>query len=310
MVAGVALVVAFVLHALRIDHALLDLRLFKVRAFAAAAGVNLLFGTAMFGAMLLFPLYFQIVRGESALQAGLLMVPQGIGAAMMMPISGRIVDRGAAGKVVLCGIPLVALGYITYTQLSADTSYVLLMASLFVGGLGVGAVMMPSMAAAYQTLSHAAVPRATTTLNIITRVGGSIGTALFAVVLQHQINGALPAGGSGAGGGGAAAGDGESGLGAIGSLPDAVRDRVAPALADAFAHTFWWPVGILLLALIPALLLPRRRPAAPAGGAPGGSGGGQGADAPGGPAGGHGADAPGPPGSDADAEPGVPVAQT
>jgi hypothetical protein len=86
------------------------------------------------------------------------------------------------------------------------------------------------------------------------RVGGSIGTALFAVVLQHQIRGALPASTAG----------GEGALGALGAIPPAARDRVAPALADAFAHTFWWPVGVLLLALIPALLLPRRRPAEPA----------------------------------------------
>jgi EmrB/QacA subfamily drug resistance transporter len=255
MIAGIVLVVLFVLHSLRSDHPLLDLRLFKVRAFSAAAGVTVLFGSAMFGAMLLFPLYYQIVRGQSALDAGLLMAPQGLGAAVMMPISGRIVDRGAAGKVVLCGLPLVALGYFTYTQLGADTSYALLAGSLFVAGLGTGATMMPSMAAAYQTLSHAAVPRATTTLNILMRVGGSIGTALFAVVLQHQFRDVAQAGGAAAGAGG-----GESGLGAIASIPEAARDRVAPALAEAFAHTFWWPVAILLLALIPALMLPRRRP--------------------------------------------------
>ena len=254
LAAGVALVAAFVAHALRSDHPLIDLRLFRVRAFSAAAGVTLLFGTAMFGAMLLFPLYFQVVRGESPLDAGLLMAPQGLGAAMMMPLSGRLVDRGAAGRVVLCGLPLVALGYATYTQLGADTSYLLLALSLWVAGLGTGATMMPAMAAAYQTLSRAAVPRATTALNIIVRIGGSIGTALFAVVLQRQLTAALPA---------APRGDG-SGLGALAALPAAARDHLAPALADAFAHAFRWPVAVLLLALVPALLLPRRRPPVPA----------------------------------------------
>lgn len=260
MVAGVVLIAAFAVHALHAAHPLIDLRLFKDRAFSAAAGVSLLFGTALFGAMLLFPLYYQVVRGESALAAGLLMAPQGIGSALVMPISGRIVDRGAAGKVVLCGLPLVVLGYFTYTQLGADTPYALLAGSLFVAGLGTGATMMPAMAAAYQTLSHADVPRATTTLNIIMRVGGSIGTALFAVVLQHQIRGALPS---------TAVSGGENGLGSLGSLPEAARESVAPALAGAFAHTFWMPVAVLLLALIPALLLPRRRAAVPAGGGAG-----------------------------------------
>ncbi|MDO8209310.1 DHA2 family efflux MFS transporter permease subunit [Conexibacter sp. CPCC 206217] len=254
MVAGVVLVALFVLHALRSPHPLVDLRLFKVRAFSAAAGVTVLFGTAMFGGMLLFPLYYQIVRGQSALDAGLLMAPQGLGAALMMPIAGRIVDRGAAGKVVLTGLPLVALGYLTYTQLGADTSYALLAGSLFVAGLGTGMTMMPAMSAAYQTLSHADVPRATTTLNVLMRVGGSIGTALFAVVLQHQIRDGLPPAAANAGGGG---------LGALEAIPANAVDRVAPLLADAFAHTFWWPVIVLLIAIVPALFLPRRRPAAP-----------------------------------------------
>jgi EmrB/QacA subfamily drug resistance transporter len=256
MVAGVLLVAAFAVHGLRSPHPLIDLRLFQARAFSAAAAVTVLFGTAMFGAMLLFPLYYQVVRGESAFDAGLLVAPQGIGAAMMMPISGRIVDRGMAGRIVLCGLPLVALGYFTYTQLDAYTSYVLLAASLWVAGLGTGATMMPSMAAAYQTLSHAAIPRATTTLNIIVRIGGSIGTALFAVVLQHGITDALPPS--------VRASGGEGGMNTLQAIPAGAREQLAPALADAFGATFWWPVAVLLLALLPALLLPRQRPSAQA----------------------------------------------
>jgi hypothetical protein len=104
--------------------------------------------------------------------------------------------------------------------------------------------MMPAMSAAYQRLDRSAVPRATTTLNILNRVGGSIGTALLAVVLQHQITSSLPGGGAG--------------LSAASSIPAAVRDRVAPVLADAFGTTFWWALALAAAGLIPALLLPRR----------------------------------------------------
>ncbi|HEY4279811.1 MAG TPA: DHA2 family efflux MFS transporter permease subunit [Conexibacter sp.] len=256
MLGGLVLVVLFVLHSLRAKTPLLDLSLFRAKAFSAAAGVTILFGAAMYGAMLLFPLYYQVVRGESALSAGLLMAPQGVGAALMMPITGRIVDRGMAGRVVLFGLPLTAIGFLAYTQLGPDTSYLWLSIALFVSGLGTGATMMPAMSAAYQTLNHAQVPRATTTLNILMRVGGSIGTALLAVVLQHQIRGALPA---------AATRGGESGLGALSSIPAALQDSVAPAIADAFSHTFWWSVALLVIGIVPALLLPRRRPAKAAG---------------------------------------------
>jgi EmrB/QacA subfamily drug resistance transporter len=246
-VVGTVLLVAFVLHALRVDYALIDMRLFKNRTVSASALTTVLFGAAFFGAMLLLPLYYQVVRGESALDAGLLLAPQGIGAMFTMPIAGRMTDRTGAGRIVLVGLTLVTLGTIPLTQVSFTSSYWLLSGALFVRGLGMGATMMPSMSAAMQTLTHAAVPRATTALNIVMRVGGAIGTALLAVVLQHQITAGLPA----------ASG---RGLGAAQNVPAAARAQVGPALADAFAHTFWWAIALTVLAFVPALLLPRHKP--------------------------------------------------
>lgn len=88
------------------------------------------------------------------------------------------------------------------------------------------------------------MPRATSALNVIQRVGGTIGTALFVVVLQHQLSAGL---GGKAGGGPVSTGD----------FPPAVRERVAGPLADAFAGTFWWAVGACVVALVPALMLAR-----------------------------------------------------
>jgi MFS family permease len=70
MIAGALLIAAFVRHALRADEPLVDLGLFRNRTFTVASLTMVLFSVAFFGAMLLMPLYFQVVRGESALQAG------------------------------------------------------------------------------------------------------------------------------------------------------------------------------------------------------------------------------------------------
>ena len=67
--------------------------------------------------MLILPLYYQVVRGESALAAGLLLAPQGIGAAMAMPIAGRLTDRLGAGRIVPFGVIVALLGTAVYTQL-------------------------------------------------------------------------------------------------------------------------------------------------------------------------------------------------
>ena len=99
------------------------------------------------------------------------------------------------------------------------------------------------MAAAYATLTRTQVPRATPALNVLQRVGGSIGAALLIVILQNRIISSL---GEGAQGGVTGA-----------TLPDAARERVAAPLAEAFAHTFWYALVLSAVALIPALLLVR-----------------------------------------------------
>jgi MFS family permease len=240
------LILAFVMHALRTEEPLIDLGLFRNRTFSVASMTMVLFSVAFFGAMLLMPLYFQVVRGESALQAGLILAPQGLGAMLTMPIAGRLVDRIGPGRIVLTGMVLIVIGFLAYTQLTADTSYLLLEGSLFVMGMGLGATMMPTMSAAMSTLTRAAVAKASTTLNIIQQVGGSIGTATMAVLLTNALSSRLP----GTGGG----------IGAAASIPADQRARVLPLMADAFASTFTWALVLVGLAFIPALFLPRRRP--------------------------------------------------
>jgi EmrB/QacA subfamily drug resistance transporter len=247
ILAGVVLIASFAWHALRVRQPLIELRLFRNRTVTASALTTLFFGSAFFGAMLLLPLYYQIVRGDSALDAGLLLAPQGLGAMVTMPIAGRLTDRTGAGRIVLVGLALVMIGTLPFAFVGAHTSYWLLGAALFVRGMGMGATMMPAMSAAYQTLTRAAVARATTALNIVQRVGGSIGTAVLAVVLQHQITQRVP-------------GAGDSGLQAAQDVPAGARDQIAPAISAAFAHTFWWALIATALAVIPALRLPRELP--------------------------------------------------
>jgi EmrB/QacA subfamily drug resistance transporter len=250
--AGIALIAAFVWHALRTEAPLIDVRLFKRRTPAVAGITMALFAAAFFGSMLLLPLYYQVARGQSALHAGLLLIPQGVGAAIMMPIAGRIVDRTGAARIVLPGLVVTLVGFAFFTQVQADTSYVLLMGASFVAGLGIGATMMPTMAAAYQTLGHAEVSRATTAFNIVQRGCGALGVALTSVILANQLADRLP--------GAANAGEG---LQAAQSIPPAAREQMAPLVADAFAHTYVWAFALIALAAIPALFLPRTKPELP-----------------------------------------------
>jgi EmrB/QacA subfamily drug resistance transporter len=243
---GLALIAVFIAYAWRRGRrALIDVTLFARRGFAAAAGTNLLVGIALFGALILLPLYYQLVRGESPLATGLLLAPQGLGAAFAMPIAGRLTDELGARIVVPTGVLIALVGTAAFTQVGAQTSYAVLAVALFVIGLGLGSTIVPSMAVAYQSVPRESVADATSTINVIQRVAGSVGTALLAVVLQRSIAGNLPGV--------------ESGVGALAALPDSRRAQVAPALADAFGTTFWVALGLVAAALVPALLLPSRR---------------------------------------------------
>ncbi|HEU4973684.1 MAG TPA: DHA2 family efflux MFS transporter permease subunit [Baekduia sp.] len=248
MAVGIVALGLFVAHALRIpDEALIDLRLFANRTFSAASVTLILVIVAVFGGMLLLPLYLQAVRGESAMATGLLLAPQGLGAMIAMPVAGRLTDSTGVGRIVPVGLVLVGLSFLGLTQLGADTSYWLLSADLFVMGVGMGGTMMPTFSGAMQTLRRAAIARASTTLNINQQVGASIGTAVLSVLLAHELTSRLGGGGSG------------NGIGA--DVPDRVRERIAPDMAAAFGATFWWALLLVALAFVVALvLLPKHRP--------------------------------------------------
>jgi EmrB/QacA subfamily drug resistance transporter len=250
-VLGLALTVGFVVHALRVRNPLLDLRLFKHRNFAISNVCMFIMGATLYGSMFLLPLYYQIARGQSPWQAGLLMAPQGVGAALLMRKSGTITDRVGPRRVVPVGVVIMALATIPFAFVTSTTSQALLAGALFVRGLGLGLSMMPIMSAAYFDLAHADVPRASTTLNIVRQIGASVATAAFAVILQRGIVENTHA---------HSASDSAL-LSQTAKLPPAIAEDVA----RAFAHTFWWTVATICIAFIPTLFLPSHGSAPPAG---------------------------------------------
>jgi EmrB/QacA subfamily drug resistance transporter len=228
---GLALVLTFGWHALRVERPLLDIRLYKNRVFGAASLTTFGLGAALFGAMILVPLYYQQVRGESVILTGLLVGPQGLGALVAMPLAGRLTERFGGGRVALVGVSILSLSGIPLAFVGAHTSILLISLTLVVRGLGIGLSFMPAMTAAFAALRPEELSDATPQLNVLQRVGGSIGTAVLAVVLQRSSHHAHSLAG----------------------------------LANAFGSTYWWALGISLLSLIPCLVLfraenPRARP--------------------------------------------------
>src|SRR3954471_9807567 len=244
ILAGALLIAAFLRHSWTSEAPLIDIRTFTHTRAGAAAGVFILFAIAMFGSLLLVPLYYQSVRGQSALQSGLLLAPQGFGAMITMPIAGRLTDRYGPTKLPAAGLPLAALGLLPFAFVTATTSFVLLCGFSFILGLGMGLSMMPTMTAAMQAVPAQAIARTSTAMNIIRQSGASIGTAILSVILASQVATQL---------GRAAPGGDGGGFETLHGLSPAARAVVARPLADAFAATFGWAVVLLALAWVPAM---------------------------------------------------------
>jgi EmrB/QacA subfamily drug resistance transporter len=222
---GLALVISFVFYSFKPKHPLLDLRLFRNRNLAISILTMFLFAIAFFGGLLLVPTYFQQIRGESVLKAGLLVAPQGIGAMLTMPIAGALTDKFPVGRIVPFGLVFIAAGMYGLTHITSTTSYTTLIALLFVMGLGMGSTMMPIMTSALKTLRAAEVARGSTLLNITQQIASSIGVAVMSVILTN-------------------------------GLKHATGRAQAAA---AFAHTYWVAFALVLVTVVAALFLPRKR---------------------------------------------------
>jgi EmrB/QacA subfamily drug resistance transporter len=217
-----ALLAAYTAYALvSRNEPVIDLRLFRQRSFTASSVMLFLLGGSLFGSVFLLPLYYQEARHVSVLQAGLLLAPLGLGMSLGMTYVGRLIDRSRAERpVTLAGMALTVAGLVPFTFVSAQTSLALLGGSLFVTGLGLGTVTLAAFTATYRGLSHEQIAPATSANRILQQVGGVLGTAVLAIVLQQAASSHAP--------------------------------------ASAFAHTFIWALAFTVLAVIPALALQGR----------------------------------------------------
>jgi EmrB/QacA subfamily drug resistance transporter len=215
--AGAVLLAAFTARALRTPAPLIDLRLFAVPSFAAASALLFLSGLALFGSMLLLPLYYQQVRGQGVVAAGLLLAPQGVGSLLARGF-GPLSDRVGPRPVAVGSVLLTALGTIPFALAGTDPAGALLAGALVVRGAGLSAVNMAVLVGAFHGLPPDRIPHASTTTRIMHQLGGSFGAALYAAILQHTLS--------------------------------------THPTPTAFTHTFTWSLALTGLALAPALCLP------------------------------------------------------
>jgi len=234
LVIGAALLAAFTWYALRKARPLVEIRLLAKRSVASSSAALFFSGFSLYGAMLLLPLFYQEVRGTTALTAGILLVPQGIGMVLSRTVAGNNIDKFGPRRIVLIGCLIVAAATVPFAFAGPQTSSWLLALWMIIRGFGLGAVTMPLMVSAYVGLDKEQVAHSSVLTRTAQQIGGSFGTAVLAVILQGAI----------------AAHHG--------------------ALADAFHVAFWWSAGFSAVAVLLSLWLPGAQRTPPAEAAPGG----------------------------------------
>ncbi|MCK9632111.1 MAG: multidrug efflux MFS transporter [Methanoregula sp.] len=225
---GLLLMASFVVYALRTKNTpVIDLHLFKSRNFSASAVLLFLSGIITTGAMFLLPLFYQQVRGESVLCTGLLLIPQGAGMLLTRRWLGILTDRTGPGKIVIISLMVTIVSTLPFVFAGPETSPVLLAVALFVRGAGLGGVLIPIMVSAYQGLSREQIPQASIATRIFQQLGGAFGSAVLAVIIEHQLL--------------------------------AYPSSDIPAVTGVYDVTFLWLIGFTLIAAIVALFLPMRK---------------------------------------------------
>ncbi|HEY2637731.1 MAG TPA: MDR family MFS transporter [Solirubrobacteraceae bacterium] len=248
--------VAFVARERRAADPILPLSLFGQRAFAVANVTGFLVGLAMFGAVTFLPLYLQVVRGESATEAGLRLLPFVLGSLLASIISGRAVSGRAKSykPFPVAGAALMVVGMALLSRLGPTTSYTLIAGAMLVVGVGIGLVMQIVIVVAQGAAARRDIGVATSTATFSRSIGASIGVAVFGAVFAARLGAELA---GVPGGQHLAAAGARLDPARVHALPAGIREPVIGAFAHALDHTFVVGAGTLVLAFVAALALPR-----------------------------------------------------
>lgn len=183
---GVVLALFFVVE-LFVPQPLLDVRLFAKPTFLVANLIGYVSVVALFGAEFLLPLYLQVLRGQTAFQAGLLLLPLAIASGIVAPLSGRILDRLGPRPLVTAGFLLLAYNTYQLSQLTLDTSFGFLIWLLVVRGVALGLVIQSTQVAALADVPDRSLARGSSLISATRQTVQSIGVAVLATVLASAV---------------------------------------------------------------------------------------------------------------------------
>jgi DHA2 family multidrug resistance protein len=183
---GAMLLLMLAMHELEADHPLLEVRLYAIPQFFIGNLIGWVSTIALFGAEFLLPLYLQNLRGLSAFDTGLVLLPQGLSVAIAGPIAGRLTDKVGVRLVAGLGFVLLAINTWSFAHLTLDTSYNTIRLLLVLRGAALGCTMQSSSLVALDAVPHSLLTNASAMNNAMRNIFQSFGVALLGVIVQTQ----------------------------------------------------------------------------------------------------------------------------
>ena len=170
------------------DDALIPLRIFRIRAVSVTVVASVIVGLAMFGAMMVLPLYMQIVHGASPMMSGLMMLPMVVGMMSMAMTSGIITSRtGIIRPFPIIGTAIATLAMVLLWTIDADTNLAVVMAFMFLLGIGIGNCMQPLTLIVQNAVPPQEIGVATSAATFFRQLGGTLGVAIFLSILFSTV---------------------------------------------------------------------------------------------------------------------------
>ncbi|HGZ8522946.1 TPA: DHA2 family efflux MFS transporter permease subunit [Staphylococcus aureus] len=185
-VIGIIFIILFVIRELRMKAPMLNLEVLKFPTFTLTTVINMVVMMSLYGGMILLPIYLQNLRGFSALDSGLLLLPGSLIMGLLGPFAGKLLDTIGLKPLAIFGIAVMTYATWELTKLNMDTPYMTIMGIYVLRSFGMAFIMMPMVTAAINALPGRLASHGNAFLNTMRQLAGSIGTAILVTVMTTQ----------------------------------------------------------------------------------------------------------------------------
>ncbi|MCG1884022.1 DHA2 family efflux MFS transporter permease subunit [Staphylococcus epidermidis] len=185
-IVGTVFIIFFILRELRMKAPMLNLEVLKYPTYTLTTIINMIVMMSLYGGMILLPLYLQNLRGFSALDSGLLLLPGALVMGALGPVAGKLLDTIGIKPLAIFGIGIMTYATWELSKLNMDTTYLHIMWIYIVRSFGMAFIMMPIMTAGMNALPPRLISHGNAFVNTMRQLAGSIGTAILVTVMTTQ----------------------------------------------------------------------------------------------------------------------------